>query len=246
MLYWDRPTLKDRAKAVLKKSYGWSLLVTWLYGMISGTNGFQVIWNRDFNFRDFSSIGQFFERNRFFGLFSGLIGITVVFGILLAIFVFRLFEIGQARFFFSSRYGTVQFGEVFHGFKGGYYVSNVKTMFLRDLYVFAWSLLFVVPGIIKSYSYWMVPYILAENPNLPTERVLEISERTMQGEKGETFVLQLSFLGWQLLGTLACGIGVILVQPYIQATYAELYGALRAKAVNTGICTRDELGADVA
>lgn len=248
MLYWDRPTIKDRAKAVLRTSYWVSLLVTFLYGLLMGGSSGSS-FRFDFSSCNYTSIGQFFEHiqfSRILTIFSGLLWSSAVIGIFLSVFVYRIFEIGKARYFFSCRYGAVQFGEVFCGFKGGHYLNNVKTMFLRDLYVFLWSLLLIVPGIIKGYSYWMVPYILAENPNLSTQRVLEISERTMQGEKWETFVLQLSFIGWYLLGMLACGVGIVFVAPYAEATYAELYGALRAKAVNTGICTRAELGADVA
>ncbi|NLC78376.1 MAG: DUF975 family protein, partial [Ruminococcaceae bacterium] len=73
----------------------------------------------------------------------------------------------------------------------------------------------------------------------------EISEKTTQGEKWDIFVLGLSFIGWYMLGILACGLGVLFVNPYSEATYAELYGALRLKAVQTGIATKDEIGAEL-
>ena len=68
----------------------------------------------------------------------------------------------------------------------------------------------------------MVPYILAENPDMKTMEVLRLSKEMMDGQKWNAFVLGLSFLGWQLLGTLLCGIGTFFVQPYVDATFAEL------------------------
>lgn len=78
-----------------------------------------------------------------------------------------------------------------------------------------------------QYCYLMVPYILAENPDMKTMEVLRLSKEMMDGQKWNAFVLGLSFLGWQLLGTLLCGIGTFFVQPYVDATFAELYAVLR-------------------
>ena len=78
-----------------------------------------------------------------------------------------------------------------------------------------------------SYCYLMVPYILAENPDMKAGEALRLSKEMMDGEKWNAFVLGLSFLGWQILGTMLCGIGTFFVQPYIDATFAELYAVLR-------------------
>ena len=72
-------------------------------------------------------------------------------------------------------------------------------MFLKGLFQGLWSLLFVIPGIIKSYEYRMIPYILSENPNISRKRAFEISKQMMKGNKWDTFVLDLSFIGWQIL-----------------------------------------------
>ena len=115
-------------------------------------------------------------------------------------------------------------------------------MFLRDVYLFLWTLLLIIPGIIKGYAYRMVPYILADNPNIGAARAIELSDQMTKGEKLDIFVLDLSFLGWILLGSLACGIGVLFVNPYVEATNAELYAALKDKAYRNGLCTPAELG----
>lgn len=245
MPYWDRATLKLRAKDVLRKSYWTGFLVMVLYGLFgavsSGSSG------SNFNWRDVADghwLPTEWERTVAVAAVTA-VSVVALIAIAYSIFVANVLEIGKDRFFTLCRYESNKFDEVFYGFRGGYYMNNVKTQFMRNLYTFLWSLLFIIPGIVKYYSYWMIPYILAENPNISTERAFEISMRTTEGEKMEMFVLRLSFIGWYLLGVLACGIGTLFVNPYYEATHAELYGALRYKAVTTGICTRDEIGAEI-
>ena len=91
------------------------------------------------------------------------------------------------------------------------------------------------------YAYRMVPYILADNPNIGHRRAIDLSNQMTMGEKFEIFVLDLSFLGWYLLGVLAFGIGVLFVQPYYDATNAELYFELRQQALDRGLTTAEEL-----
>ena len=121
------------------------------------------------------------------------------------------------------------------------YRNVVKVMFMKNLFIFLWSLLFVIPGIYKAYQYRMVDYLMAENPYMTYQRALELSRQMTDGEKFNIFILELSFFGWLFLGALACGIGVFFVNPYIEATFAELYAALRAKAFATGMTDASEL-----
>ena len=246
MSYWDRATLKDRAKDVLAKTYWMSLLVIFIVGIISGVfNGYSNvdIYNRHNFVWPMHFSGAFFA-----AILSAVIGTVSVAGILsivYRVFIVNPLEVGTKRFFTLCRYNTVKIDEIFYGFKGGRYMDNVKTMALRDLYIFLWSLLFVIPGIVKSYAYRMVPYILAENPGISSRRAFEISEQTTQGEKWNMFVLDLSFLGLILLCFATCGIGFFFLAPYIEATQAELYGALRQKSAGLGICDRGEIGAEL-
>ena len=105
----------------------------------------------------------------------------------------------------------------------------VKTMFLVRLYTVLWTLLFVIPGIIKSYEYCMIPYLLAEDPTLNSREAFKLSQEMTSGDKGAISVLELSFLGWSMLAVLLCGIGVFFLNPYIEATFTELFLALKAK-----------------
>ncbi len=87
----------------------------------------------------------------------------------------------------------------------------------------------------------MVPYILADNPKIGHKRAIALSNQMTMGEKWNIFVLDLSFIGWYILGALLMGIGVFFVQPYYDATSAELYLKLREKSLANGITTREEL-----
>lgn len=111
----------------------------------------------------------------------------------------------------------------FHRFKDGFLQS-----FLRGLYIALWSLLFIIPGIIKSFSYAMTPFIMAENPNMTASEAIEASKQLMDGHKGELFMLDLTFIGWDLLAMLTLNIGYIFLNPYRNAAYAAFYKDLTA------------------
>lgn len=115
---------------------------------------------------------------------------------------------------------------------------SILTVILGVMISFALSILVVV----KSYSYHLVPWILADNPAIGARRALNLSKDLTRGSKFEMFVLDLSFIGWYILGLLACCIGVIFVTPYYKATYTELYAALRDAGVDRGEVTMEELG----
>lgn len=182
---------------------------------------------------------------RGFMVFMAIAGIIIMFfmiiGILLSIFVVNPLRVGGYNYFNRLHDGTTKFTNIFGGFKNGHYRASVRNMFLKDLYETLWTMLFIIPGIIKGYSYWMVPYITADNPNLSASRVFEISKKTMKGDKWHTFVLQLSFIGWTLLEIISFGIASYFISPYKEATYAELYAALKEKAIQNGIATEEEL-----
>lgn len=100
--------------------------------------------------------------------------------------------------------------------------------FLRTLYTFLWALLFIIPGIIKSLSYAMTPFIMAENPDMTAKEAIEASKQLMDGHKGELFMLGLTFFGWIILCVLTLGIGTFFLNPYMNAAYAAFYKNLTA------------------
>ena len=167
-----------------------------------------------------------------FGAIFIIGSIAALFGIALNIFVLNPLKMGCRKFFKTSAENPHRnMKDLGAGFSGGNYGSVVKTMFFRDLYSFLWSLLFVIPGIIKrGYSYRLVPYILADNPKMDANEAITLSRRMMNGHKWNAFVLDLSFLGWYILGLLAFVVGTLFVHPYYYSTDAQLYLTLRDSA----------------
>ena len=98
-----------------------------------------------------------------------------------------------------------------------------------NVFIFLWSLLLIIPGIIKSYSYAMTPYILVDKPELSANEAIEESMRLMSGHKFDLFYLQLSFIGWFILALLTAGIGFLWLTPYYNSTVASFYLSLKAE-----------------
>ncbi len=181
------------------------------------------------------------------GMFTSVVTSAVLFyGILLAIvrmclnyFIVNPIQVGMASFFYRNRTEKTSVGELAFAFNRNDFLPVVKTMFLRGFYVFLWTLLLVIPGIIKTYEYRMVDYILAEHPDMPTREVLNLSRQMMMGHKWNTFVLDMSFFGWALLGALTWGVlNVLWTNPYMRATEAELYEVLKNQ-ITTGASQAD-------
>ena len=121
----------------------------------------------------------------------------------------------------------LELGGMFQGFSD--YGRILGTMILTSLYVFLWSLLLVVPGIIKSYSYSMTNYILNDEPELAYNTAIEKSMAMMDGHKFDLFVLQLTFIGWWLLCILTLGIGILWLKPYMSMATVEFYKDVKAE-----------------
>lgn len=121
--------------------------------------------------------------------------------------------------------------DAFSGFDD--FWSAFKVNFLVGLFTFLWSLLFVIPGIVKTYAYSMSMYELAENKEKPALECIKRSKEMTNGHKMDLFILDLSFIGWHLLGSITFGIAYIWIIPYIKATYANVYNYLNNTPVYT-------------
>jgi uncharacterized membrane protein len=115
---------------------------------------------------------------------------------------------------------------LFEGFKKSFLNSFLAEL-LSKLFIFLWSLLFIIPGVIKFFSYKMVPYIIAENPDIDAIAAITLSREMMNGHKFRLFKLYLSFIGWVLLSILTLGIGLILLLPYVKLSVANFYRELK-------------------
>ena len=153
--------------------------------------------------------------------------IVTVIGFAIKVLLINPIEYGCKNFFRRNLDEPAKLSSITFGFDKNY-KNAVKTGFFKDLFVWLWSLLFVIPGIIKAYEYRLVPYIYAENPDMDYKAILAESSKLMKGHKWNTFVLDLSFIGWEFLSLLTCGLlSVFYVDPYRLQTDAALYEAIK-------------------
>ncbi len=238
---WIREELKERAKSVLRTNYWKAFLISLVIAFTTGS-GSGSLWRESS-----SSLPQYSYSQLDSGLIALILMIlagvafVLIIALALRILVFYSLEVGGRRYFVQSAQYFDNRGCFRFGFDGRNYTGIISTMFLKGLFNFLWFLLFIIPGIIKAYSYRMVPYILADNPNIGAIRAIDLSRNIMRGNKWRMFVLDLSFLGWYFLGALCLGIGVFFVNPYAFATEAELYLVLRGNAIESGMCSLAEL-----
>lgn len=238
---WTRQEIKTKAKEVLKLNY-WKAFVVSLVLLFAGggNSGGGGSSGRSSNYNDY----RYYVNNEVFMIISKiaifLASIALILLILRVLLGYML-EVGARKFFIRAAEGDTDMGYLGYCFKEGRYMSVLITMLLRSVYTFLWTLLFIIPGIVKSYAYRMVPYILADNPQIGYNRAIQLSDQMTRGEKWEMFVLDLSFIGWYILGTLALLIGTLFVNPYNDATNAELYLILRRNAIEKGLTSYEEL-----
>jgi uncharacterized membrane protein len=110
-------------------------------------------------------------------------------------------------------------------------VNSIVAGLLNMVFVFLWSLLFIIPGIIKALAYSMYPYIIADNPEIDAMEALRRSEEMMRGNKTRLLSLFISFIGWFILSMFTFGIGLFFLMPYIQTSVANFYVDLRGPKV---------------
>jgi uncharacterized membrane protein len=153
--------------------------------------------------------------------------IVVTIAILIDALLWNPFIVGIRRFFVQDLDHKAELKELAYGFDHNY-KNVVKTMFFRDLFVFLWTLLFIIPGIVKAYEYRMIVYIMGENPDMDRQEAFTLSKKMMSGQKWKAFVLDLSFIGWYLLSLCTFGLlNVFYVSPYCFHTSAALYITLK-------------------
>lgn len=123
-----------------------------------------------------------------------------------------------------------------NAFDGRYYLRRVGGYAWMMLFTFLWSLLFVIPGIVKAYSYALTPYILAKYPEVQAKEALKVSMKIMDGKKAELFVLYLSFIGWAMLAGITFGLlGIFFVIPYMAITDTLWFKRTMESAIETGL-----------
>lgn len=234
---WTRAELKAKAKAHLKPFYWYGFLVCIIAAFLGGgSSGFGVgagarSSNRSNGRGSISGWNYAWNEETiiYFMIFMAVFLIIFVLIFALFIFVGNLVAVGKLRFFMESASMGHSAGveRLFFAFSKGNYFPVMKTMFFMGFFETMWTFLFIIPGIYKHYEYFMIPYLLAENPQMDRHEAFRLSKEMMDGHKFNTFVLELSFIGWYLLGLLLCFVGGLFVNPYYEMTFVELYWTLR-------------------
>ncbi|HEY4543499.1 MAG TPA: DUF975 family protein [Tissierellaceae bacterium] len=255
---WTRREIKENAKSFLRKYYFKAFIVSLILILVTSSNTGSNPPQDTNNYNYESGIEQipgvlrdFDEEVNDNFVFKGMlrniitlpftifaVGLSLFSAVLISVIISvirYLIEVGSARFFLKGYKEEPEIVDVFSTFNSREWLNISVTQFIVSILVFLWSLLLVIPGIIKSIEYSFVPYILAEEPNISTKEALRISKQMTYGNKWDIFVLRLSFLGWDFLGAMLFGIGGIFVRPYKEATYASLYYKLSDRDPLEGI-----------
>ena len=191
-----------------------------------------------------------------FAVLGPMIGLSVIMFVLQLALIFAAFVlvldplmIGITRYFLARRDPMDRehpaISLIFSPFRNGQYVKTIKIALWKGLYVFPWALIplvGIVFVVIKELQYFFVEFLAADNPDIDPKAAIKKSDDMTNGYKGEIFVLMLSFLGWILLGMLCLGFGVLFVEPYVYATYAELYDNMKKLSISKGIITPEDIG----
>ena len=175
---------KNRALSALENKWGNFVAITFVYGFIIG-------------------ITQILSGDKDSPAILHLIGLV------LFILALPLTWGYQTLFLGAVRGGEATAKDMFEGYNKELFSRVLTTTLLYYVYVFLWSLLLLIPGCIKAYSYAMTPYILKDNPEMKNNAAIEESMRMMDGHKLELFLLDLSFIGWAILSILTCCIGFL-------------------------------------
>ncbi|MCR5402476.1 MAG: DUF975 family protein [Butyrivibrio sp.] len=234
-----RTDVKERGKKSFKANYANCFLVSVIHTLIAGST-VAVSSRRASSSREFTetiNIDTTDEKTMalIITLLIALVSaVYLIFLIMTAvdIFLFNPLKIGCSRFFLLNHSFRPQLGELTYCFRNNYLNSVLATL-LKN-FLISIGFIIIVPGIILTYSYRMVPYILATNPTIRPVDALKKSREMMLGNKWRTFVYDLSFIGWYLLSLVTCGIvGLVYLKPYKMSSNAALFEAISGTSQNT-------------
>lgn len=210
-----RATARQKLSGKWGISIGVAVVACLLGGMITGSDFLPDVTAK-LDEVNFSSLDP--------RLLANALGISVGVGLLglVQFIIGGAIQLGHAQFLLKQHDGKeVAFSDLFSQFYR--FGQGFAQHFLRSLYIFLWTLLLIVPGIIKAFSYAMTPFIMADHPELSASEAINQSKAMMNGHKTELFVLNLTFIGWAILCALTFNIGNIFLNPYKNAAYAVFY-----------------------
>ena len=230
---WSIAELKSRGKQAFRANYWQSVAVSFVMAIFAGGTASAASNRVQSTTSEVTVEGAGVSPEQAAFLAAVVLGVIFTVGIVGSIVHALLanpIEVGGRRFFEKNANDpTTQFNTVFEGFQD--YGRVLVTMLIRDVFILLWTLLLIIPGAMKAYSYRLVPYLVKDRPELSPMEVLAESEALMRGNRWQAFVMDLSFLGWLLLGVVTLNLGNIFwTNPYMNATDAALYQELTGRA----------------
>lgn len=219
----ERFILKRNAKDSLRNFFGSALLVLIIQ------MGVQLVVSSIFSSEYFSISMDAMINSSYVGDgFAYGFSIRYVLMLLLTVFITYPISVGVIGFFIDSRKKQTAVSTIFSIFKDKSCMNVAITMLLKEIYIALWSLLFVIPGLVKNYEYYFIPYILAEHPDMSRREAFQLSREMTSGYKWDIFVFELSFLFWHIGALFTFGLLYIYLAPYQHAAFTELYECLKA------------------
>lgn len=224
----DHKQLRMRGLSAVKANWGLAIgaaVMAWLLAGIGSSflPNFEYSWVKElshtfgYDLSETTKVTFKIKPSTVFSLAHFIIGGTI--------------QLGYCKFLLKQLGGqNPEFNDVFSEFDR--FGDGFTQRFLVNLYVALWSLLFIIPGIIKSFSYAMTPYIMAENPGMSASDAITRSKEMMDGYKADLFVLHLTFIGWEILAALTLNIGYLWLNPYRNAANAAFYQELKARRMS--------------
>jgi len=230
---WSIAELKSRGKQAFRANYWQSVAVSFVMAIFAGGTASAASNRVQSTTSEVTVEGAGVSPEQAAFLAAVVLGVIFTVGIVGSIVHALLanpIEVGGRRFFEKNANDpTTQFNTMFEGFQD--YGRVLVTMLIRDVFILLWTLLLIIPGAMKAYSYRLVPYLVKDRPELSPMEVLAESEALMRGNRWQAFVMDLSFLGWLLLGVVTLNLGNIFwTNPYMNATDAALYQELTGRA----------------
>ncbi len=234
--------IKERAKNLFKLNYWYCVIISFLVGLngsrgVSYVRSFESIFSKPDSGNDYREL----ITPEKMAVILAVVGAIVLTSTMISIVVYaiRLFAIepltvSGSKFFLTNIYQKGDLNLVGHGYTENY-KNVVKVLFFRDMYVLLWSLLLLIPGIVKSYEYFAVSYLLAEDPNIDKDEAFRLSKEITRGHKFNLFLFDLSFIGWYLLLFFTCGLILpFWTVPYHRQALACYYDELTRGRRNQG------------
>ena len=229
---FNRKSYKEIAKKQLKGRYTTPVLVTLVIALITavlGLPGFIEAFKSG-SYNAITSHNGFYFSSEYTAPETYSLLITLI-----TLFITGVLEIAETNLYVTLSRTTekISFSTFIKGFS--LWLKGFLGYLWMALWIFLWSLLFFIPGIVKSFSYSQMFFILVEHPNVGVRKAMRLSKEMTRGFKGDLFVMYLSFIGWNILALCTCGILYLWLIPYQNMAFTNAYHALKARAINTNV-----------